>query len=109
MAKVREVLERIGDKPLIEALQERGFSVYSAESHEDTLAMVSELKDAGYTVFDEDPSYDDVADYARDLGIPVLEEDADLEAGFHLYRNRNTEGFRLWLRALFWNGLGRIV
>lgn len=109
MAKVREVLEQIGNKPLIEVLQARGLTVYDPDNDTDMTAMVSDIEDAGYTVFEPEPSYHDVADFAEREGVPVLRDDMDMETGFNLYRNRKTEEFRLWLRDLFWNGIGRIV
>lgn len=108
MAKVREVLAQIGNTPLIDELEARGFMVLQGGDKGET-EMADALKDLGYGVFGDD-DYEAVVRYAREVhSAPIMDEDISLSEGFELYRSRKTEEFRLWLRALFWNGLGRIV
>lgn len=107
MPKVREVLERIGDQPLIEALKARGYNVF-AQTWAGEEEMADDLREGGWGVFGED-DYDALVKYARTQGVPVMDEDVNVQEGFRLYRMRNTEEFRLWLRNFFWQQLGRIV
>jgi hypothetical protein len=104
--KVRDVLAKIGDKPLVEALKARGYRVYEKGN---TFDMAADLE-SEFAVF-ADGEEDKAAEWLRDNGYfvsDVLDMDA-LEQGFEHYRQRRADEFRRWLRSFFWEALGRIA
>lgn len=83
--KVKEVLKRIGDGPLIETLKERGYITYpglKASEH-----VITEAKEMGYIVIDQ----------------------SVVETGYEMYRAKKVKEFNNWLREQFWKQLGRIA
>lgn len=109
MAKVRDVLAQIGDKPLVEALQERGFNVYvSAKTGH--FEMAAELEEQGYLVVDTDHEVHKLVSACEEQGYVVLDaNEYDIQHGYDLYVTRKSHEFRQWLRDLFWQSLGRIA
>lgn len=108
MAKVRDVLARIGDKPLVEALTERGYVVFTKG---DSFGMAEHLEENhGYQCF-TDMQADRAAEWLREEGYVVMDDlpRGAIDDGFELYRQRRADEFRHWLRAFFWSALGRIV
>lgn len=106
--KVRDVLDKIGDKPLVEVLTKRGYRVYEKD---DAFDMAADLEsEFAYSVF-ADGEEDKAAEWLRDNGYFVSEVlDMDvLEQGFEHYRQRRADEFRRWLRSFFWEALGRIA
>ena len=105
--KVKDVLAMIGDKPLIETLKERGYVCFD-EKDLATIDMAAELKSRGYAVFGDEEEEKAMLYVRDDLGYIVF-EDVDFNAGLDAYRFGRREEFRTWLRAFFWEALGRIV
>jgi hypothetical protein len=112
LAKVREVLAKIGDGPLAEALKERGWRVYAKDNDFD---MACDLEAAGaYRVFRDDQVKNEApsaAEWLREEGYVVIEDlpHGSVNEGFEMYRQRRTDEFRQWLRDFFWQSLGRIA
>lgn len=109
--KVKEVLTKIGDGPLVQALAERGYFVQKKEPKETYgFELAVELESLGYLVVGEGED-DKLLTEAGERGFFVLENvGADWIAdAYEMYRNRNADGFRNWLRDFFYETLGRIA
>lgn len=103
--KVKDVLAKIGDKPLIEELRKRKFFVEAS-----IFDAAAELEAQGYDVFGPDGMRESrMVDHVRELGYYVFMDEVSLPLGYELYRSRRTDEFGQWLRDFFWSGLGRIA
>lgn len=113
MAKVREVLEKIGDGPLVEALKARGFRVYAKDKDAAHFEMAADLETEGYNVYNTalGGDYDKAVSWLREEGYVVIDDlpHGSVNAGFDMYRQRRADEFRQWLRDFFWQTLGRIA
>jgi hypothetical protein len=86
--KVKDVLAMIGDKPLLDVLEERGYVAFP-NTAEGRFDMAAELETHGYDVFTEDEDSKMAACLAdRDYYVVPIEEAPDYDTGFELYRNR---------------------